>query len=72
MAAAQIQGLLEEAVRQHQAGRLEQAALLYQKILSADPANADALHLLGMVLLRQGQAQPAVELTRKAIAIKGR
>jgi tetratricopeptide (TPR) repeat protein/2-polyprenyl-3-methyl-5-hydroxy-6-metoxy-1,4-benzoquinol methylase len=72
MAAAQIQGLLEEAVRQHQAGHLDQAALLYRKIIAADPGNADALHLLGMALLRQGHAEAAAELTRKAIAIQGR
>lgn len=65
------QDMLNDAVRLHQAGKLEQAALLYRRVLSAAPDNADALHLLGMVLVQQGQAQPAVDLIRKAIARRG-
>ena len=60
--------MLEEAVRLHQAGQLEQAAGVYRKVLAADPHNADALHLLGMVALQHGQARPAAELIARAIA----
>lgn len=40
---------LHEALRHHQAGRLEDAARIYQAVLKAHPRNADALHLLGLV-----------------------
>lgn len=60
--------MLTEAVRLHQTGQLDQAAALYRKVLSLHPNNADALHLLGMVALQQGQAQTAAELIRNAIA----
>ncbi|HEY1878062.1 MAG TPA: tetratricopeptide repeat protein, partial [Rhizomicrobium sp.] len=64
--------MLTEAVRLHQAGQLEQAAGLYRKVLTAHPDSADALHLLGMVALQQGQAKTAAELIRKAIALHDR
>ena len=71
MAGAEIQSLLGEAVRQHQAGHLDPAALLYRKILAADPGNADALHLLGMIALQTGKPDAAADLIRKAIVIHG-
>ena len=71
MAGAQIRSMLVEAVGQHQAGHLDRAALLYRTVLGMDPANADALHLLGMIALQTGQAKAAAGLIRKAIAIHG-
>ncbi len=71
MALETIQALLDEAVRQHQAGALDRAAPLYQQVLERDPGNADALHLLGMIALANGQAAAAAELTRRAIALRG-
>ncbi|HWY63702.1 MAG TPA: tetratricopeptide repeat protein, partial [Rhizomicrobium sp.] len=72
MAGLDIRSLLTEAVRLHQTGQLEQAAALYRKVLTADPNNADALHLSGMVALQQGQPKTAVNLIRKAIALHDR
>ena len=69
MAGLDSRSLLTEAVRLHQAGQLEQAAALYRKVLTIHPNSADALHLLGMIALQQGQAQTAKELIAKAIAI---
>jgi len=67
-----IQTMLNEAVRLHQAGRLDQAAPLYQKVLALDPRNPEALNLLGLAALQTGQFQPAAELIRRAIAINNR
>jgi Flp pilus assembly protein TadD/2-polyprenyl-3-methyl-5-hydroxy-6-metoxy-1,4-benzoquinol methylase len=64
--------VLTEAVRLHQAGQLDQAAALYRNVLATRPDNADALHLLGMVALQQGQARTAAELIHKAIALNDR
>jgi tetratricopeptide (TPR) repeat protein/SAM-dependent methyltransferase len=69
---ANTQTLLAEAVRLHQAGRLDQVAPLYQRVLAQDPRNADAYHLLGMVALQTGQNRAALELIGNAIAINGR
>jgi tetratricopeptide (TPR) repeat protein len=60
---------LNTALQHHQSGRLEEAARLYQAILSADPHHADALHLLGVVAHQQRDQARAVELIGRAIAI---
>ena len=69
---ADIRTMLVEAVRLHQAGRIDQAAPLYQQVLAREPGNADANHLLGMVALQTGQNQAALELMTKAIAANSR
>jgi len=61
--------LLKDALEQHRSGRLEEAAQRYRQILVSDPGHADCLHLLGMVAFQRGDAEQAVELIRRAIAI---
>jgi Flp pilus assembly protein TadD/2-polyprenyl-3-methyl-5-hydroxy-6-metoxy-1,4-benzoquinol methylase len=68
----QIQAMLTEAVRHHQAGRLDQAAPLYQRVLTLEPNNPEALNLLGMAAMQNGQHQAGIELIRRAIAVNGR
>ena len=55
----------------HQAGHLDQAALLYRKVLAAEPNNANSLHLLGMIAYQTGQPAAAADLIAKAIALHG-
>jgi tetratricopeptide (TPR) repeat protein len=64
-----IQDELSNALRHHQSGQLEQAARIYQSILDQQPDHADALHLLGVVALQQGNPPRAVELIGRAIAV---
>jgi tetratricopeptide (TPR) repeat protein len=64
-----FQDELSSALRDHQSGRLEQAARIYQSILAQHPDHADALHLFGVVALQQGDPQRAVELIGRAIAV---
>ena len=58
---------LTEAVRLHQAGRLRDALPIYRSVLDAEPENADALHLLGVLLTQIGNFRQAVELIRQAL-----
>jgi hypothetical protein len=46
-----LQDQLSTALRDHQSGKLVQAARIYQSILERHPDHADALHLLGVVAL---------------------
>jgi len=62
--------VLRTAFALHQAGQLGQAAELYQKVLAREQANADALHLLGVLLHQQGDHARAVELIGRATALK--
>jgi predicted O-linked N-acetylglucosamine transferase (SPINDLY family) len=69
MMADYFQALLQEAVALHQAGRLAEARAAYLEILKAQPRNADALHLLGVIAHQMGDHEQAVTLIGQAIAI---
>jgi tetratricopeptide (TPR) repeat protein len=62
--------VLSQAVALHQAGRLADAAGLYQSILAQQPDHTDALRLLGLLLHQQGQHARAVELIGRAAALR--
>ncbi len=63
---------MAEAVDHHRAGRLQQAAAAYVAVLQADPKNADALHLLGLVMYRLGHPAEALDLMDRALKIDKR
>ncbi len=63
-----VQQCLREARAHHQAGRLAEAAGLYQTILEQEPDHAEAAHLLGLVSYRAGRLDEALALIRQAIA----
>lgn len=59
---------LQNALAYHQRGLLAQAARIYGALLASNPQHADALHLLGVVALQQGDARQAIELISRAVA----
>jgi protein O-GlcNAc transferase len=61
--------VLRDALSFHRKGNLEEAAALYRRILAQNPANADALHLLGVVEFQRKNPLAAIELISKAIKI---
>ena len=67
-AAVDAQAQFAKALALQQAGRLNEAADLYQAILAIDPGQTDALHLLGLVALQTGSPERAIELISQAIA----
>ncbi|MBY0239536.1 MAG: tetratricopeptide repeat protein [Burkholderiaceae bacterium] len=66
---SRITSLLQQAVALHQRGSLAQAETLYGEVLRHDPANFDALHLLGVLARQAGAADEAIRLIGQAIAI---
>jgi protein O-GlcNAc transferase len=62
--------LMLTGVHHHQAGRLPQAAEIYRRVLSLQPRNADALHLLGLLTHQQGNHQAGLDLINRALAIR--
>jgi tetratricopeptide (TPR) repeat protein len=61
---------LVEALAHHQAGRLSEAATLYQNVLAAEPENPDALYLLGILARQAQQPETAIKLIRQAIGLR--
>ncbi|MGF7175148.1 tetratricopeptide repeat protein [Azospirillum doebereinerae] len=64
---ATIAEALAIAADHHQAGRLAEADALYRRILEADPENAPALHLLGVLAAQCNAFEAAAELIGQAI-----
>jgi protein O-GlcNAc transferase len=65
-----IAAALKTAVEHHQAGRLPEAEALYRQILYANPEQAEALNLLGVVAGQTRRLDLSVELIRRAIAVR--
>ena len=58
---------INKAVQLHMKGQFDEAGALYKKILSVQPNNPDALHLLGVVCFQTGDLESSEELINKAI-----
>lgn len=59
--------LFDEGLALHQQGDLDAAVSRYEAALQADPGNARALHMRGVVHLQRGEHEEAVSLIRRAI-----
>ncbi len=59
---------LQRAVAHHRAGRLAEAATLYQAILQGAPAQPDANHNLAVLALQAGQPAQALPYFKAAVA----
>jgi len=64
-----IQAALTDALRKHQAGRIDEAVRVYVTVLAAVPANADAHHLRGLALFQRGGHPRAAASIGRALAI---
>jgi tetratricopeptide (TPR) repeat protein len=59
-----------QARQLHQAGELSRAETLYGQILRENPAQAEALFLLGVVCGQQNRLDEAIEYYRRALALR--
>lgn len=64
---AETTDILVRATQLHDAGRLQDAVVLYQQILKTNPRHAVALHRLGMIAWHDRQHSLAVNLLQSAI-----
>lgn len=62
--------ILDTAMQAHRSGNLDEAERLYRLLLAQTPAHPDALHLLGVTCRQKGRPQDAVDLIRRALAIR--
>ncbi len=56
----QIARAMQKAIALHQGGRVGDAIPFYQQVLASEPENPDALHLLGLAMRQQGDADGAI------------
>ncbi|MSO89584.1 MAG: tetratricopeptide repeat protein [Rhodospirillaceae bacterium] len=66
---AQVPDRLKAGLAHHRAGWLHEAQTLYRQVLDKEPAQPDALHLLGLIAHQIGQHGLAVQLIGQAIAV---
>lgn len=66
---ANLDPQMQEAVELHRLLRLPEAEAAYRSIIERQPHNADAHHLLGVLLHQSGHPDQGVELIERAIAI---
>ena len=60
--------MLENGLSFHRMGDHDRAIQAYQELLQLDPHHADALHLMGEALYRQGRLEEALGYLNRAIA----
>lgn len=66
-ASRQVEEALQRGVEHQRAGRAKEAESLYREALAVDPKNADACHLLGLILHRQGDSKGALPFLKTAV-----
>ncbi|MDE0114139.1 MAG: tetratricopeptide repeat protein [Albidovulum sp.] len=59
--------ILSKAMQLHQGGHASAAKTEYLRVLKREPRNADAAHLLGLLLLDEGQADEALPYLDNAV-----
>ncbi len=67
--ASGIQLKLSQAVAFHQSGMIDNAQILYEEIIRAEPSHFDAIHLLGVIAAQKNNPSKAIRLIGRAIEI---
>jgi tetratricopeptide (TPR) repeat protein len=65
-------GDFQKGLALHQAGRLEEARVCYERVLEQHPTDANALHLLGLVFVAAGQPVEGAALIDRALKVDPR
>ena len=65
-----IQDILQKAVGLHHGAEAGRAAALYRSVLALDPAQPDALHLLGLLVRRDGRVADGALLMARTLLLE--
>ena len=63
------QNPIQLGIAHQQAGRLAEARAIYEQVLAREPRHADALHLLGIISVQEGNFESGIDLITRAIEI---
>jgi predicted O-linked N-acetylglucosamine transferase (SPINDLY family) len=69
MSQASVEQVFQQALQDHSAKRIEDAARGYRAVLAREPRHAHSLHMLGRIACDEGRLDEAEELIQRAIAI---
>ncbi|MEI6306653.1 MAG: tetratricopeptide repeat protein, partial [Deltaproteobacteria bacterium] len=69
---SEISRAIATGLQLHQSGRFEEAENIYRGVLSRQPTNFEALHLLGVLCHQVGDNVSAIDLIGKAVRINNR
>jgi tetratricopeptide (TPR) repeat protein len=70
MLSAPQPGSFSTAQQMHQAGRLDEAAALYDAVLADNPDHAEALHFKGVLMFQKGDAGLGAPLIERALELR--
>jgi protein O-GlcNAc transferase len=59
------------AIRHHEAGELQEAEPLYERVLAQEPENAEVLNRAGVLAFQMGRREAAVDFVQRAAAVAG-
>jgi tetratricopeptide (TPR) repeat protein len=65
-----MEDMIHVAIEAHQSGDFDRAAELYDRVLSTDPKNANALHLRGLIFAKKGDNFEAIRRIGEALKIQ--
>ena len=68
---ATADGIVNEGLTHHHAGRFSDAEAAYRRALSLQPDHPSAIHLLGVLAYQVGKPDAAIELIGRAILLRG-
>ncbi|MGN6530106.1 MAG: tetratricopeptide repeat protein [Burkholderiaceae bacterium] len=61
---------VRQAMLLHQAGKVAEAAAVYERVLARDPAQFESLHYLGVAQLQSGRPAQALATLERALALR--
>lgn len=61
---------IDVALKYHEAGQLAQAEPIYRQILASDPSQADAMHLLGVLMHQAGKTTEGIAMVERALRLR--
>jgi predicted O-linked N-acetylglucosamine transferase (SPINDLY family) len=68
----QSQKLIAQGLTLYQQGKIEPAFEIFKKIISIEPTNFEALHIMGVILIGVNQHQMAIDFLKRAIKVNSK
>lgn len=67
---SEIRTMMDEAIRLHSSGALEQAEQIYQDVLKRRRSDPDGHYLLGVLMFQRGEPAKAIRFIRRAMTLR--